>query len=142
MLDRYELLVKRMSGKFEKLWVGAQILLFVLVGTQVNIKVALDSGLNGMIVIIVALMFRSIGVIISLSGSNLNYKEKLFCVISYMPKATVQAAIGAIPLALGVPNGEIILAVAVLSILITAPLGAIAMKLSSSKLLYTVPAQS
>lgn len=126
---------KKFSTSFNKIWIFAQILLFVLVGAEVNISVAFKSGIVGIVVIILGLMGRSLGVLISLIGSNLNKKEKLFCVISYIPKATVQAAMGAIPLAAGVPSGNIILAVAVLSILITAPIGAIGISLSSSKLL-------
>lgn len=135
MLEKYSKLVIRMSPKFEKIWVGAQILLFVLIGSQVNISVAFDSGLRGLAVIFSALVLRSFGVIISLIKSGLNIREKLFCIISYIPKATVQAAIGAIPLAYGMDNGDIILAVAVLSIITTAPLGAIGIKLAGPKLL-------
>jgi len=101
----------------------------------VNINVALNTGLKGIIVIFIGLTARSVGVIISTLGTNLNWKERVFCVISYLPKATVQAAIGAIPLGLGIPSGEVILAIAVLSIIVTAPLGAIAIKASAKKLL-------
>jgi NhaP-type Na+/H+ or K+/H+ antiporter len=135
LLEKYEKLVHRISPKFEKIWVGAQILLFVLVGTQVDISVALNTGLAGIAVILGALVFRSLGVYVGLIGSGLNNKEKLFCILAYIPKATVQAAIGAVPLAYDVASGNIILAVAVLSILLTAPLGAIAIKLTENKLL-------
>lgn len=135
MLERYGKLINRLSPKFEKIWVGAQILLFVLVGSQVNIPAAINTGLQGTVVIFGALVFRSAGVYLSLIGSNLNLKEKTFCMLAYLPKATVQAAIGAVPLAMGVAAGEAILSVAVLSILITAPLGATAIKLSANKLL-------
>ena len=110
-------------------------LLFVLVGAQVNINVALEAGGVGIIVILIGLVGRSLGVIISLFATDFNWKERLFCIIAYIPKATVQAAIGAIPLSLGVESGDIILAVAVLSILITAPLGAIGIHHFSEKLL-------
>ncbi len=126
---------KRLAVRFNRIWIFAEILLFVLVGAQVNIKVALDAGVKGVIIILIGLIARSIGVIISLIGTELNWKERLFCIISYIPKATVQAAMGGIPLTLGVESGDVILAIAVLSILITAPLGAIGIKNSSEKLL-------
>jgi len=106
------------------------------VGAQVNISVAFTSGAIGIIIIFIGLVGRSIGVIISLIGTNLNVKERIFCVISYIPKATVQAAMGALPLSLGVVSGDFILAISVLSILITAPLGAIGIKVSSKFLLH------
>ncbi len=113
----------------------AELLLFVLVGAQVNVKVAWHAGLTGTLVIWVGLLFRSVGNYISLMGTSLNLKEKIFCVIAYIPKATVQAAIGAVPLAAGVASGEVILAVAVLSILLTAPIGAIGIIISGEKIL-------
>ena len=103
-------------------------MLFVLIGAEVNIYLALESGLIGLIIIAIGLIARSIGVLISLTGTDLNLKERGFCVLAYTPKATVQAAIGAIPLAAGVASGELILALAVLSIVTTAPLGAVAIK--------------
>lgn len=126
---------KRLALKFNKIWVFAEILLFVLVGAQVNVSVALDAGAAGIIIILIGLIGRSLGVLLSLIKTDLNLKERIFCVIAYLPKATVQAAMGAIPLSLGVASGDVILAVAVLSILITAPLGAIAISLSAPKLL-------
>lgn len=114
----------RLSLKFNKAWVFAEIILFVLVGAQVNIGVALDSGMVGIMILFLGLLARSFGVYISLLGTDLNLKEKIFTMVAYMPKATVQAAIGAIPLSAGVASGEIILAIAVLAILLTAPLGA------------------
>ncbi len=126
---------KRLSGKFDKIWIFAEILLFVLVAAQVNINIALNSGIKGFIIIAVGLLGRSIGVFVSTIGTELNYKERLFCIIAYTPKATVQAAIGAIPLSLGVASGETILAIAVLAIIITAPLGAIGIKATARKLL-------
>ncbi len=126
---------KRLSDKFNKIWVFAEILLFVLVGAEVDINIALKAGGVGIILILIGLIGRSIGVIISLLGTDYNWKEKLFCVIAYIPKATVQAAMGAMPLSLGVVSGDVILAIAVLSILITAPLGAIGIHYSAEKLL-------
>ncbi|WP_058484925.1 cation:proton antiporter [Defluviitalea phaphyphila] len=126
---------KRLSNKFNKIWILAEILLFVLVGAQVNITVALEAGKIGFIIILVGLIGRSIGVLIALLGSEYNLKERLFCIIAYIPKATVQAAIGGLPLSLGVEGGDVILAIAVLSILITAPLGAIGIHYLSEKLL-------
>ena len=116
---------KRLAVKLNKVWVFAEILLFVLVGSEVNIGVAAGGGKVGIILILLGLLGRSIGVLISLIGSALNFKERVFCVISYVPKATVQAAIGSIPLSLGVASGDLILAISVLSIIITAPIGAI-----------------
>lgn len=126
---------QELADGFNKIWTFAQMLLFILVGAEVNIGVALKAGKIGVIIIFIGLIARSIGVIISLIGSGLNSKEKLFCLISYTPKATVQAAIGSIPLTLGVEGGEVILAIAVLAILITAPLGAIGINYSGDKLL-------
>jgi NhaP-type Na+/H+ or K+/H+ antiporter len=135
ILEKYTKVANRMSLKLNKVWVIAEILLFVLVGAQVNIHVAVDSGILGIIIITIGLTARSIGVLVSLMGTNLDRKERLFCVISYIPKATVQAAMGAVPLAAGVKSGEVILAIAVLSIIITAPLGAIGIKIGGEKLL-------
>lgn len=126
---------KDLSIAFNKIWIFAQMLLFVLVGAEVDIKVALTSGAVGLLIISIGLVARSLGVIISLKGSDLNKKEKLFCIIAYTPKATVQAAIGSIPLALGVQGGDVILTIAVLSIMVTAPLGAIGIKTYGGKLL-------
>lgn len=117
------------------LWIFLQILLFALVGAEVNIHVAFDAGLMGVIIIAIGLVARSIGVWIATMKSQLNVKERLFCMIAYTPKATVQAAIGAMPLALGVEQGAAILALAVLSIILTAPLGALAIYASAPKLL-------
>lgn len=124
-----------LSRKFNRIWVFAEILLFVLVGAQVNINIAVSAGKIGAIIILIGLFGRSIGVIISLLGTDFNYKERLFCVIAYIPKATVQAAMGAVPLSLGVESGDIILAISVLSILITAPLGAIGINVFAKSLL-------
>ncbi|MBZ9636977.1 cation:proton antiporter [Clostridium sp. FP1] len=135
LLEKYSKVANRLSLKLNKVWVIAEIFLFVLVGAQVNIYVAASSGLLGLIIIILGLVARSIGVLVSLMGTNLNAKERLFCVISYIPKATVQAAMGAVPLAAGVKSGEVILAIAVLSIFVTAPLGAIGIRIAGEKLL-------
>ncbi|NFP90412.1 cation:proton antiporter [Clostridium sporogenes] len=133
--DKIPSIGDKVSKGLNEIWVFAQILLFVLVGAEVNMVIAFKSGFLGIIIIALGLIGRSIGVLISLKGSNLNTKEKLFCVIAYIPKATVQAAMGAVPLANGVVAGDIILAIAVLSILTTAPLGAIAINLSGPRLL-------
>lgn len=125
LLEKAEVRAHKVSQKLSKVWIFAEILLFVLVGAQVNIEVAWEAGLAGALLIFIALIGRSVGTYVSLIGTDLNFRERLFCVISYIPKATVQAAIGAVPLEMGVKSGEVILAVAVLSILLTAPLGAI-----------------
>lgn len=117
------------------IWAFAHIFLFVLVGAEVDVTVAVDAGVYGIIIIAIGLIGRSIGVVISTVNSNLNMRERIFSVLSYTPKATVQAAIGSVPLAYGVDGGEIILAIAVLSIIITAPLGAIAITTFGKKLL-------
>lgn len=128
ILERNEVLAHRMAAKFNKVWVLAELLLFVLIGAAVNLSVVGSSGITGIIIIGIGLLGRWLGVTISLAGSELSKKERLFCKIAYSPKATVQAAIGGIPLAMGLPEGEMILAVAVLSIVITAPLGAIGIR--------------
>jgi solute carrier family 9B (sodium/hydrogen exchanger), member 1/2 len=135
ILEKSEPIAHIISQKLKKLWVFAELLLFTLVGAQVNIQVAWQAGLTGLAVITAGLLFRSVGTYVSLIGSDLNWKEKLFCVVAYIPKATVQAAIGAIPLTAGVASGEVILAVAVLSILVTAPIGAIGIKVVGEKTL-------
>jgi NhaP-type Na+/H+ or K+/H+ antiporter len=135
IIEKLPAVAKRLASKFNKIWVLAEILLFVLVGAQVNVSVALQSGISGLIIILMGLIARCIGVMIATTGSGLNTKEKLFCAIAYVPKATVQAAIGSVPLAFGVASGEVILAIAVLAILVTAPMGAIGIKLSAPKLL-------
>lgn len=130
-----EAVSKRLSEKFGKLWIAAEVILFVLVGAAVNIRYTLDAGIAAILMIFIALIFRSTGVSICLIGTELTLKERLFCIIAYMPKATVQAAIGSVPLALGLPCGQIVLSVAVLAILITAPLGAIGMDMTYKKFL-------
>lgn len=118
----------QLSKTYSGLWVGAEILLFVLVGTTVDLRYALTAGLAAIVLVIGALLFRMLGVWISLTPSKLSKKEKLFTMIAYTPKATVQAAIGGVPLAMGLASGELIVTVAVLSILITAPIGAFAIE--------------
>ena len=131
----YPELAHRLAIKYNQLWAAAQILLFVLVGATVDINYALGAGLPALLLIMGALIFRMAGVFVSLLPSSLNKKEKLFTMISYTPKATVQAAIGGIPLAMGLESGQLILTVAVLAILITAPLGSFAIERSYPKLL-------
>jgi len=115
---------KRLSNKFSKLWVAAEIVLFVLVGATVDINYAVSAGFNVILVVLAVLLFRMIGVFICLLKTKLSKKERIFCMIAYTPKATVQAAIGSIPLTMGLPCGQIVLTAAVVSIMITAPLGA------------------
>jgi solute carrier family 9B (sodium/hydrogen exchanger), member 1/2 len=135
ILEKSEPIAHLISQKLKKLWVFAELILFVLVGSQVNIHVAWKAGLPGLIVILVGLLFRSAGTYLSLVGTPLTVKERLFCVVAYIPKATVQAAIGAVPLAAGVASGETILAVAVLSILVTAPVGALGISFLGERVL-------
>lgn len=130
-----EEVAKRLSIKYGKLWVGAEVFLFVLVGATVNINYLSHVGFKALLLIILALIFRMFGVFICLLKTKLNKKEKLLAMIAYTPKATVQAAIGGIPLSLGLSCGDIILTVAVLAIVLTAPLGAFAIDLSYKKLL-------
>lgn len=126
---------KRLSEKFGKLWIAAELILFVLVGAAVDIRYTLRAGIPAIILIFIALFFRALGVLLCLLKTPLTLKERLFCVIAYMPKATVQAAIGSVPLSLGLPCGPIILSVAVLGIIITAPLGALGIDTTYKKLL-------
>jgi NhaP-type Na+/H+ or K+/H+ antiporter len=128
-------LSERLSSKFSKLWVAAEVLLFVLVGASVNISYAWKAGTTAVLLLMAVLLFRILGVFLSLSNTRLNKKERIFTALSYIPKATVQAAIGGLPLAMGIGSGELILTVAVLSILITAPIGAAFIDLSYKKLL-------
>ncbi|MBS6397594.1 MAG: cation:proton antiporter [Clostridiales bacterium] len=126
---------KRLSEKFGKLWLAAEVILFVLVGAAVDIRYTLNAGIAAVLMIFIALTFRAAGVIICLSGTSITWKERIFCMIAYLPKATVQAAIGSVPLAMGLPCGQIVLSVAVLAILITAPLGALGIDLTYKQLL-------
>lgn len=131
--EKYHIIGTRLASKFNKIWVFAEIMLFVLVGAEVNIYLALESGFLGLIIIFTGLLARGTGVLLSLIGTDLNWKERIFSIIAYTPKATVQAAIGAVPLAAGVESGELILAMAVLAIVITAPLGAAGIKFTGEK---------
>ena len=135
LLEGAEHVAHELALKLKKVWIFAEIILFVLIGLSVDIPTALSAGLKGLLVITLGLVFRSIGVILSTLGSNLNRKERLFCVIAYIPKATVQAALGSVALQSGVAEGETILALAVLSILFTAPLGLIGIKSFGKRLL-------
>lgn len=132
-LELLPVVAKRLSIKFSKVWVLAEVLLFVLVGAQVNIGLAWDAGLLGLALLAIGLAARSIGVLIATSGSPLTMAERGFSVVSFWPKATVQAAIGAVPLMAGVPSGPLILAIAVLAILISAPLGSVAIESTAQK---------
>ena len=133
--QRYNTLAIRLSVKYNKLWLGAEVFLFVLVGATVDLKYVKSAGLAAVLLIVCALIFRMVGVGISLIKTDLSGKERLFCMLAYTPKATVQAAIGAIPLTMGLECGNIVLTVAVLSILITAPFGAICVDNFHGKLL-------
>ncbi|WP_027129272.1 cation:proton antiporter [Fusobacterium perfoetens] len=135
ILEKYPELAQRLSLKFNKIWVFAEVLLFVLIGAAVNIKVVFASSIVGLIIIIIGLIGRMIGVRVALFGSNLNNNEKLFCGLAYIPKATVQAAMAGIPLMMGVPHGEILLAVGVLSIIVSVPIGVIGIRVGQKKLL-------
>ncbi len=139
LLYTYPLLAKRISAKFSKLWIAAEIMLFVLVGATVDIQYAWAAGAAALVVILVSLLFRMNGVFVSLLKTKLNMKERLFCMIAYTPKATVQAAIGSLPLAMGLACGKSVVTVAVLAILITAPLGAWAIDKSYNRLLKRTP---
>ncbi len=133
----YNVLAKRLSVKYNKLWLGAEIFLFVLVGIAVDLRYAMAAGAVVILLVVLALGFRMIGVALSLVKTNLNKKERFFCAIAYTPKATVQAAIGTIPLTMGLECGEIVLMVAVVAILLTAPFGAICVDNLYKKLLKT-----
>lgn len=126
---------QRLSAKFGKLWIAAEVILFVLVGAAVDIRYTLEAGGTAVLMIFAALIFRAAGVMLCTVKTGFTWKERLFCVIAYLPKATVQAAIGSVPLAAGLECGKIILSVAVMAIIITAPLGAFGMDISYKKLL-------
>ena len=130
-----EFVTKRLSEKFGKLWIAAEVILFVLVGAAVDIRYTLDAGLAAVGLIFLSLIFRSVGVLLCVAATKLSWKERLFCVIAYLPKATVQAAMGSVPLAMGLACGQMVLSVAVVAILITAPLGAIGIDVSCKRLL-------
>lgn len=130
-----QILATRLSAKFDKLWVVAEIFLFVLVGASVEIESLKTAGISAVILILCVLLFRMAGVFVCMLGTKLNRKERLFCMLAYLPKATVQAAIGGLPLAMGLSCGKIVLMVSVVAIMLTAPLGAFAIDLSYDKLL-------
>lgn len=133
--SKRKVVANRLSSKFNKLWVGAEVMLFVLVGATVDIKYALTAGVSAIVLIFGVLLFRMVGVFVCLIKTKLTIKERVFCMIAYLPKATVQAAIGGVPLAMGLGCGNIVLTVAVVAILITAPLGAFLIDLTYKKLL-------
>lgn len=131
--QRIPVVSKRLSAKYDRLWVGAELLLFVLVGAMVNVAYVAYAGVAAILLILGAMVFRMAGVLASVLGTKLNGKERAFCMLAYTPKATVQAAIGGVPLAMGLACGETVLTVAVLAILITAPFGAIAIDCTYKK---------
>lgn len=130
-------LAARLSGKYNRLWVAAEVLLFVLVGATVDIGYAAAAGVAAVLVVLGALVFRMVGVFVCVAGTKLTRKERLFCMLAYTPKATVQAAIGSVPLSMGLGCGQIVLTVVVVAILLTAPLGAFAIDLTYRRLLGT-----
>lgn len=133
--QKYSVLAERLSNKYNKLWVAAEVFLFVLVGATVDLKYAVTAGIFAVLLVMGALVFRMVGVALSLIKTELTRQEKLFCMLAYTPKATVQAAIGAIPFTMGLACGQTVLTVAVLAILITAPFGAICIDNLYKKLL-------
>jgi len=136
MLKFYPVLARRISPKFNKVWVAAEVLLFVLVGAMVDIQYAAAAGLKVIVLILLVILFRMAGVFACLLKTGLAKKEKLFCMIAYIPRATVQAAIGGLPLAMGLACGQVVLTAAVIAILITAPLGALGVDLTYRRLLH------
>ena len=126
----------RLKEKFEKLWIAAEVMLFVLIGAAVDIRYTVSAGAGVVAMIFISFAFRCVGVMLCMIGTKLNVKERIFCVIAYMPKATVQAAIGSVPLAMGMSIGNTALSTAVLAIIITAPLGALGMDITYKKLLH------
>lgn len=125
----------RLSQKYNKMWVWAEVMLFVLVGATVDIGYVAYAGVSSIVIIIGALIFRMAGVALCMAGTKLKLKERVFCMLAYTPKATVQAAIGGVPLSMGLACGNTVLTVAVLAIIITAPLGAFAIDMTYRKLL-------
>lgn len=137
LVERAEHIAHELAQKLSKAWVIAEIILFVLIGIAVNLNAAVSVGIPGALTILAGLAARSLGVMLSMAGSSCNRKERVFCMIAYLPKATVQAALGSVPLAMGLAHGETILSLAVLAILITAPLGLTSIRLFGPKLLGT-----
>ncbi len=140
LLEMRPQVAKRLSEKFSKVWILAEVLLFVLVGAQVNVNLALTSGIIGLGLLLLGLLARSAGVLLATSRARMLRGERMFSVVAFWPKATVQAAIGAVPLMAGVPQGEMILAIAVLAILVSAPLGAVAIEATGRRWLERQPA--
>jgi len=135
ILEKADYVAEDLSSKLSKIWIFAEIILFVLVGMSFDVNVALPVSLKGILIITLGLIARSVGVLIATIFSPFSFKEKVFCIISYIPKATVQAAFGSVPLAMGIANGELILAYAVLSKVFTAPLGLIGLRIFGKRLL-------
>ncbi len=135
LLERHEAVAHELAAKLSKIWVFAEIVLFVMIGFSLDIRAAADAGLKGLGVIALGLVFRSLGVFIATAFSKLSWKERLFCAIAYLPKATVQAALGGVALSYGLAEGQTILAIAVIAILFTAPLGLLGIRLTSDILL-------
>lgn len=141
LMERKPEVSRRMASKLNKMWVLAEIVLFVLVGAQVDVTIAINAGLLGLLIILAGLAARTVGVLLATLGSHFTWKERLFCAIAYLPKATVQASIGGIPLSMGVESGGLILALAVVAILFTAPLGAIGIDKTAPLLLVREEAE-
>jgi NhaP-type Na+/H+ or K+/H+ antiporter len=137
LLEKNEEIAHELAAKLAKLWIFAEIILFVLIGFSLDITVAIEVGFKGILIIALGLVFRSIGVLVATFPSKLNWREKLFCIIAYLPKATVQAALGGVALEHAMPEGTVILALAVLAILFTAPLGLLGINLFGTRLLAT-----
>lgn len=135
ILEKSDQIARELAAKLSKIWVFAEIILFVLIGYSVDVEIAMSAGLKGLMAILVGLIFRSIGVWIATAGSKLNNRERLFCVFAYLPKATVQAALGGVALNNGLADGQIILAIAVLAIIVTAPLGLFCIRMFAPRLL-------
>jgi NhaP-type Na+/H+ or K+/H+ antiporter len=135
ILKKYDTLAKRLSEKFSKIWILAELILFIMVGSTVDIRYAAQAGLSVIALIAAALAIRVLGVVVCFFKTKLNAQERLFCALAYLPKATVQAAIGSLPLAAGIPAGTAILTVAVVAILLTASLGAVGIDMAYKKLL-------
>ncbi|MBN2811434.1 MAG: cation:proton antiporter, partial [Spirochaetales bacterium] len=135
LLERHEKIAHEIAGKLSKIWVFAEIVLFVMIGFSLEPAAALDAGFRGVLVILAGLVFRSLGVWLATAFSPLTVRERLFCAIAYIPKATVQASLGGVALSRGIPEGNAILAIAVLAILVTAPLGLLGIRFFGNRLL-------
>lgn len=135
LLEKSEVVAHELASKLGKIWIFAEIILFVLIGMAVDINVAIKAGLMGTLIIAIGIIFRSCGVFVALLGTRFSSKERVFCAVAFVPKATVQAALGSIPLLSGVTNGAIMLSIAVLSICLTAPLGLLGIRYAAPRLL-------